>query len=234
MARRAAKAHAAFLLPHLRDSDRVLDCGCGPGSVTCDLARLVASGHVIGIDQEASQIERARTEAARRGLTNATFEVGSIYKLPFQDSSFEVVFAHAVFEYLSALAEALAEVRRILVPGGLVALRSPDLGGFIVAPDTPGLQSAIHRYTEIQIANGGDIYVGRKLPGLLRAAGFTSSSFSATHECYQPPDLIGEYLALRMEASAAFLEADAFRVWGRRPDAIFAQAWCEAIGFCTA
>lgn len=230
MAQRSAQTHAAFLLPHLRDSSRFLDCGCGPGSVTCDFARIIPSGHVTGIDREASQIERARSHAACHRLTNATFEVGSIYELPFPDSSFEVVFAHAVFEHLSSPSAALAEVRRVLAPGGLVALRSPDWGGFIVAPETPGLQSAIKRYTEIQIANGGDVQVGRKFPGLLRSAGFTSFSFSATYECYQSPPVIGEYLALRLESSDARAEAKALRDWSRHPDAIFAQAWCEILG----
>lgn len=230
MAQRSAQTHAAFLLPHLRDSARVLDCGCGPGSVTCDFARIIPTGHVTGIDREASQIERAQSDAASRQLTNVTFRVGSIYELPFPDSSFDVVFAHAVFEHLSSPSAALAEVHRVLAPGGLVALRSPDWGGFIIAPDTPGLRSAIQRYTEIQTANGGDVQAGRKFPGLLRTAGFTSLSFSATYECYQLPPFIGEYLALRLASSEALAEAEALRVWSRHPDAIFAQSWCEILG----
>ena len=230
MAQRSASTHAAFLLPHLRDSLRLLDCGCGPGSVTCDFARILSSGHVTGIDREESQIERARSRAVSQQLHNATFEVGSIYELPFPDASFDVVFAHAVFEHLSSPAAALAELHRVLAPGGLVALRSPDWGGFIVAPETGGLQLAINRYTEIQTANGGDVYVGRKFPGLLRAAGFESRSFSATYECYQSPPFIGEYLALRLDAADAKTEAEALRAWSRHPDAVFAQAWCEILG----
>lgn len=232
MAQRSASTHAAFLLPHLRDSHRLLDCGCGPGSVTCDFARIVTSGHVTGIDREESQIERARSRAASLQLHNATFEVGSIYELPFPEASFDVVFAHAVFEHLSSPGAALAELHRVLVPGGLVALRSPDWGGFIVAPDTTDLQSAINRYIEMQTANGGDVYVGRKFPGLLRSAGFESRSFSAAYECYQSPPFIGEYLALRLEASNAHVEAEALREWSHHPDAVFAQAWCEILGTC--
>ena len=230
MAQRSAQTHAAFLLPHLRDSSRVLDCGCGPGSVTCDFARIVPSGHVTGLDREVSQIERARSHAVSLGLTNATFEVGSIYELPFAHASFDVVFAHAIFEHLSAPDAALAEVRRVLAPAGLLALRSPDWGGFIVAPDTPGLQSAIQRYIELQTTNGGDVYAGRKFPAWLRSAGFTSISFSATYECYQSPPVIGEYLALRLASSDARAEAESLREWSRHPDAIFAQAWCEILG----
>ena len=230
MAQRSAQTHAAFLLAHLRDSSRLLDCGCGPGSMTCDFARIVRDGHVTGIDREASQIERARSHAAGLGLMNATFEVGSIYELPFPDASFDIVFAHAVFEHLSAPDAALAEMRRVLAPGGRVALRSPDWGGFIVAPDTPGLQSAIGRYTELQMANGGDVHVGRKFPGLLRFAGFTSLAFSASYECYQSPPVIGEYLALQLASADARAEAEALREWSRHPDATFAQAWCEIVG----
>jgi len=131
---------------------------------------------------------------------------------------------------LSSPGDALAELRRVLVPGGLIALRSPDWGGFIVAPDTTGLQSAINCYVEIQTANGGDVRVGRKFPGLLRSAGFTSLVFSATYECYKSPSFIGEYLALRLASSNALAEAEALREWSRHPDAIFAQAWCEILG----
>ena len=230
MARRSAYTHATFLLPHLRDSLRLLDCGCGPGSVTCDFARIVTSGHFTGIDREESQIERARSQAASQQLRNTSFEVGSIYGLPFPDASFDVVFAHAVFEHLSSPAAALAELHRVLVPGGLVALRSPDWGGFIIAPDTAGLRSAINRYMDIQTANGGDVYVGRKFPGLLRSAGFASPTFSATYECYESAHFIGEYLALRLAASDAHAEAEALREWSRHPDAVFAQAWCEILG----
>ncbi len=230
MAQRSAYTHAAFLLPHLRDSRRLLYCGCGPGSVTCDFARIVTCGHVTGIDREESQIERARSRAASQQLQNLTFEVGSIYELPFPDASFDVVFAHAVFEHLSSPTAALAELHRVLAPGGLVALRSPDWGGFIVAPDTDGLQSALNRYIDIQTANGGDVYVGRKFPGLLRSAGFRSRSFSASYECYQSPPFIGEYLALRLASSNAHAEAEALREWSRHPDAVFAQSWCEVLG----
>jgi hypothetical protein len=131
---------------------------------------------------------------------------------------------------LSAPASALAEVHRVLSPGGLIALRSPDWGGFIVAPDTAGLQAAIQRYTGIQTANGGDIHVGRKFPGLLRSAGFTSLAFSATYECYESPPFIGDYLALRLDSAGAREEAETLRKWSRHPDAIFAQAWCEING----
>lgn len=125
---------------------------------------------------------------------------------------------------------ALREIRRVLKPGGLAALRSPDWGGFIIAPETPGLTAAIQHYRDLQTSNGGDVLVGRKLPGLLRAAGFNTNTFSASYECYEPPGLIGEYLAQRLAAAGATREGEALRQWSRHPDAVFAQAWCEILG----
>src|SRR5204863_9529417 len=101
MARRRLDTHAAFLKPHLRAGLRVLDVGCGPGSITLDIGRAVAPGQVVGLDREASQVELARSAAPGEGVGNVSFERGSVYSLPFPDGSFEIVFAHAVFEHLA-------------------------------------------------------------------------------------------------------------------------------------
>jgi SAM-dependent methyltransferase len=222
MAQRSAVSHAKFLLPHLDAASRLLDCGCGPGSISCDFAKIVVSGSVEGIDREQSQIDLARAQE----LTNATFSISSIYDLPFPDSSFNVVFAHAIFEHISSPEKALAEMLRVLEPGGLVAIRSPDWGGFIAGPEIPGLQSAIDSYADLQIANGGDTHIGRKLPRLLRTSGFDTVRFSATYDCSQSPSLIADVLALKLGDA----DANAVRSWSVDPDAFFAQAWCEVLG----
>jgi ubiquinone/menaquinone biosynthesis C-methylase UbiE len=81
MAQRTAEEHARFFLPYLKPGDRVLDAGCGPGSVTLGLARAAAPGQVIGVDIEDSQFEQARTEVRCEGL-NVEFRAGSVYQLP--------------------------------------------------------------------------------------------------------------------------------------------------------
>jgi SAM-dependent methyltransferase len=226
MAQRSAVSHAKFLLPHLEVGMRLLDCGCGPGSISCDLAKIVGAGQVEGIDLEESQVDLARDRASEQGLTNARFSVGSIYELPFPDSSFDVVFAHAIFEHIASPERALAEVLRVLEPGGLVAIRSPDWGGFIVGPEVPGLMEAIDRYAEILVANGGNVHVGRQLPRLLRVAGFDAVGFSATYDCSQSPLMIADVLGLRLGVG----DVGVLRSWCGDPDAFFAQAWCEVIG----
>ncbi len=226
MAQRTAESHARFVIPRLQPGYRLLDCGCGPGSISCDFAQILSQGHVQGIDREESQIELARERASKLGLSNISFDVASIYKLPFDDSSFDAVFAHAIFEHISSPATALSELLRVLKPGGFAAIRSPDWGGFLVGPEVPGLQAAIGSYAKLQIANGGDIHIGRKLPSLLRAAGFERIEFSATYDCYQSPALIAEYLSLQLNK----IDADAMHRWSTSPDAFFAQSWCEVVG----
>ncbi len=83
--RRAGEA-LAFLLPHLRPGLRVLDCGCGPGSITADVAELVAPGEVVGVDLEPSQLEIARQRAAERGLANGR-SAGSACSISSRSSS---------------------------------------------------------------------------------------------------------------------------------------------------
>src|SRR5262245_8098238 len=80
---RSAAREAAFFLPDIRPGMRLLDLGCGPGTITLGLGTHVAPGEVIGVDFQPSVIERARTLAAQRGIPNAGFEVGDIYHLPF-------------------------------------------------------------------------------------------------------------------------------------------------------
>lgn len=245
MAQRSAQTHAAFALPYLHSGMQALDCGCGPGSITLGLAGLIAPGVIIGVDAGESQIEIARQNAARKQIENVRFETASVYHLPFADTTFDLVFSHALFEHLSDPLGALAELTRVLKPGGKIALRSPDWGGFLIAPYTQEVNEAITFYKALQTRNGGDVYIGRKLKALLRQAGFDDVQASATYECYPSLNFIGEYLALRIEqaleqdrvveqglatASQVVGHAAALRQWSREEDGLFAQAWGEAIG----
>src|SRR5215470_14135725 len=87
---------ASFLAPHLRAGMRLIDCGCGPGSITIDLARIVAPGDVVGIDRRQASLSDARKFARERGVANVAFEVANVYQLPFPDRSFDAAFACAL------------------------------------------------------------------------------------------------------------------------------------------
>ena len=100
------------LSPLLRPGMRLLDVGCGPGSITAGLAKRVAPGETIGIDASQSVIDTARS-LRDPALESLTFEVGSIYEPPFAPESFDAVFAHQVLQHLARPVDALAQMRKL-------------------------------------------------------------------------------------------------------------------------
>jgi ubiquinone/menaquinone biosynthesis C-methylase UbiE len=91
LALRTAAKEGAFFLPYLRPGMRLLDLGCGPGSITLGLAEAVAPGEVVGVDLQPSQVAQAQALSAARGVKNVRFEVADVYRLPFPDGSFDAV-----------------------------------------------------------------------------------------------------------------------------------------------
>lgn len=230
MAKRSLGSHGGFFAPHLAGGLSVLDCGCGPGSITLGIAATCAPGKVVGIDFGASQIEHACAAAKGCRLDNVEFRTADCYALPFAEASFDRVFSHALMEHLSEPAKAISEIRRVLKPGGIVGVCSPDWGGFVLAPPSSGLTAAVAAYMTLQAKNGGDVQVGRKLGALLGAAGFEAVAMSARYECYPSLTFIGEYLALQLERAGAPASAATFRAWSRETGGMFAQCWVSAVG----
>jgi len=244
MQRRYAARDAGFVLPLLKSGMRLLDCGCGPGTITVGLAEAVAPGQVTGIDLEESQLEAARTTAQRCGVKNVEWKVASIYQLPFPDRAVDAVFSHALFEHLGEPEAALQEIRRVLRPGGIVALSSPDWSGNLMAPHDPDVAQAIEVYKAIQQRNGGNPYVGREFGRLLQEAGFSRIALSAIYDCYEDVPLVAELLAQRIEegvgkqivAGPGLGRAEvgglclALRQWAKQPAVLFAQTFVDAIG----
>lgn len=239
MANRRAVTHAAFFLPYLKPGMNLLDCGCGPGTITVGLAQAVNPGHVSGVDIAQSQVELAKAQAERVGIQNVDFRAGNIYDLPFESEAFDAVFAHAVIEHLKTPQNAFQEIQRVLKPGGIAGICSPDWGGFLISPSHTALEAAIRFYKELQINNGGDPYVGRWLGAFAQEAGFSQIQLTAYYECYENLETIAEYLALRIENSTAEERAkinwpdmpdvkqmvEAMRALGHQSPGLFAQSW---------
>src|SRR5262249_35028760 len=126
--RRTADEAAAFLLPELRPGMRLLDVGCGPGSITLGLAQRLAPGEGVGVDLSTETRAAARRTVEAQGVTNLTYREGSVYQLPFPDASFDVAYAHQVLQHLREPSQALREMLRVVRPGGLIAARDVDWG----------------------------------------------------------------------------------------------------------
>src|SRR5437868_10227667 len=121
---RTAENSAAYLLPHLAGKKTLLDVGCGPGTLTADLAGLI--GRVTASEVKAEALDLARAEIAARGITNVDFAVADVHALDFADDSFCVVHAHQVLQHVGDPVQALREMRRVTRPGGIVAVREGD------------------------------------------------------------------------------------------------------------
>jgi SAM-dependent methyltransferase len=229
---------AAYLVPHLCSGLDVLDVGCGPGTITADLARRVAPGAVVGIDRSDDVLEQARSTPDRPG--NVRFETGDVYALDHPDDSFDVVHAHQVLQHLSDPVAALREMRRVCRPGGVVAARDADYASFTWAPLADRLDDWLATYRAVARGNGAEPDAGRHLLGWANAAGFRSVRASASVWCFATPGERGWWGGMwadRMRHSSVTDQAiegghstkeeieamaGAFEAWAAHPDAWFA------------
>src|SRR3954466_9073741 len=139
---------AAYLAPHLRPGLLVLDVGCGPGTITVDLATRVAPGRVVGLDLSDEPLAEARGLAERAGVA-VSFEVCDVYALAEPDDSFDVVHAHQVLQHLTDPVAALREMARVCRPGGLLAVRDVDYAATTWFPADPALDRWLALYSEV-------------------------------------------------------------------------------------
>ena len=186
--RRGAADSAAYLLAHLRAGMDLLDVGCGPASITADLAERVAPGRVVALDAAAGALEAARATLRERGLSEQV-EVtsGDVMALPFEDASFDVVHAHQVLQHLADPVGALAEMRHVTRPGGIVAVRDAVYSAMTWFPEPAGMEQWRSVYMATARANGGEPDAGSRLLSWARAAGFADASASASTWCYATP-----------------------------------------------
>ena len=245
--RRTLERDAPDLVPHLRPGMRVVDLGCGAGSLTLGIAAAVAPGEVLGYDLQKPIIDRARALAQQAGLDNAHFEVGDIDALELPAASFDVAHFSGTLAYLRDPLAALRLAYRALKPGGLIAVREPQkdgdwFGGPCAEAPTQFFQVAMHNWR----ADGGDPCFGRRLAALLNEAGFVhirqlpiySAALGDVRTTAQHmlsalgrPEL-RERAVVRGWISAARWDqlSDEIALWASNDHSVAAFAECSAIG----
>ena len=169
---RTAENSAGYLLPHLRPGMSVLDVGCGPGTITVDLAARIAPGQLTAVEQTDSALDLARAEVQARDQSNVEFLTADVHALDLPDDSFDVVHAHQVLQHVADPVQALREMRRVCKPGGVVAARDADYDGFVWFPQSQALDRWMTLYATAARANGGEPDAGRRLLWWAQQAGF--------------------------------------------------------------
>jgi SAM-dependent methyltransferase len=185
--------------------------------------------------------------AAECGAGNARFAVVNTYKLPFPEDSFDAVFAHAVLMHLREPVRALAEMRRVLRPAGIVGVRDPDWTAEFLTPTTPLLEQSRALRIRVRQHNGSDPFLGHQHRRLLLQAGFVRAEASASVESAGSLEEtrpraawftdqirgLGRTAIAEGWVNQAMVDAMAAEIkgWADRPDAFAVEVWCEAIGW---
>ena len=235
---RTAANSAAHLLPHLGAGMRLLDVGSGAGTITADLAGLVAPGRVTALEATEDALAHTRAGLAERGV-EADLVVGDAHDLPFPDDAFDVVHAHQVLQHLADPVLALREMRRVCRPGGVLAVRDADYGAFTWWPQEPGLDTWLDVYRRTARANGGEPDAGRRLLHWALAAGLVDPEVTASTWTFATPQdrarwgrtwaervtgsAFGEQLRREghLDATGTDALAAAWRRWAAAPDGWF-------------
>jgi SAM-dependent methyltransferase len=236
---RTVENSAAYLIPRLAPGLAVLDVGCGPGTITIDLAGRVAPGRVVGLDAAPDAVVAAADAAREAGTTTLELAVGDVYALDHADDSFDVVHAHQVLQHLAEPVAALREMRRVCRPGGVVAVRDSIYRAMSWFPADPALARWLDMYCAVAEANGGEPDAGSHLRSWAVEAGFGEVRSSASAWCYASDDersWWGGLWADRVSTTALGTRAvelglatgdeltsiaEAWRTWATTPDAWF-------------
>jgi ubiquinone/menaquinone biosynthesis C-methylase UbiE len=252
-ARRGIDSSAAFFAPYLAPGMWLLDAGCGPGSLTVDLAQAVTPGTVVALDEDERVVRRAESAAREHSVSNARFVAGDAYRLPFEDKTFDAVWTSSLVQWLREPAVALREMARVLKPGGVYASRDRDRRGDLFGnPNSLVRRAADLHYRQNEAWTGGDFRRGSKVRGLMLQAGFENVITGASYENHSGPDgtrfIVGLYdRALRHDVRPRSVEMikergwaddhqltemlEAWRRWADDPRSFFAICRVENIGW---
>ena len=237
-----------YFAGRLKPGMNVLDCGCGPGTLTLGLAQAVDPGQATGIDIEPGMVDRANALANEGGIKNVEFRVDDITDLSFPNDCFDLVFVSAVLEHLPDPVVALKEIRRVLKPGAVTVIINTDWGDPLISPESDDIRRFFELFEAGFNRYGGSLNRGRHLRLMMREAGLDVTEFQAYYGSSGTPVTIqytvGGYISW-MKNFRIFDEAvslgdvdrstldkmeENMLKWADNPEAFIAVGRCAAIG----
>jgi ubiquinone/menaquinone biosynthesis C-methylase UbiE len=246
--RRNVDNSAGFVKAYLKPDASILDCGCGPGSITAGFALMVPNGSVIGVDVESMQFSEAKALANKLSLKNVSYQEADICQLPFADNTFDVVYANATLSHIPSFKKAIEEMIRVTKVNGVVAVRDIDLDSLILHSSSDEVYIAYLIRNKILLNSHVNIYIGKSLKSLLYQSGCSSVIATTTLDTYGHADAIkeiGRYLSgeihqftvkhdllnknLLTEQEVSLYER-AWLYFSQDPEAFLSSIWVEAVG----
>jgi len=205
---------------------RVADLGCGPGFCTKALSRLVGSkGHVYAVD--ASEKFGTIVVAETRGANNVTFFQSDVNDNPIPDHSVDAVFARWLFCFLPEPERAVAEIKRILVPGGRALVF--DYFNYLAAdvfPQNPSISMLFDAFSKDVEAHGGSWDTAARLPGLLIGEGFEIESLTPITRIGRPGTRYWKWVEYFTEVTVPRIVERG--IWTEDQRSEFEKAWADA------
>jgi SAM-dependent methyltransferase len=235
---RNAQNSAAYLLPYLEPGTELLDVGCGPGTLSIDLARHVAPGHVLGVDLDPSVVAEAVHTAEGTGV-DISFAAGDFATVTPPSGGFDVVHAHQVLQHVGDPVDTLRSMARLARPGGIIAARDADYPAMTWFPREPQLDRWLDMYMKVTARNGANGDGGRQLLHWAEQAGLCDIAYTTSTWTFHTGDDLAWWTSLWADrvttsrlghmaveygiATADELDAiaHAWRSWGTRPGAVF-------------
>ncbi len=188
---------AKYLVPFLKADANILDVGCGPGTLTADLAASCPRGSVVGIDPSIEVIQVAQQTLPP--AQNLSFEVGDASSLRFASATFDIAHAHQVLQHVPDPILILEEMARVTRPKGIIAVRDSDYSAFTWSPDHESLDRWMEIYRIIARICGGEPDAGRYLTSWAKLAGLDVTSASTSQWFFGTPEDVAWWGAMWSE-----------------------------------
>jgi SAM-dependent methyltransferase len=199
----------------IKEGWRAVDIGCGPiGILDLLSSRVGTTGQVVGVERESRFVEMARQEVAKRALPNVMIVEADALRTGLETASFDIAHERLVLINVSEREVFLAEMASLLKPGGVMVLEDVDNVSWLCQPAHPSWSVFFDTFHSVFHRGGGDGFIGRRLPELMRRAGMQDIQTKINVETLQVGDYRRTHLVSLIDSirekvlSAGLLTAD--------------------------